>query len=336
MISRCRDGLRQRKMSTTVILFSWFAVLGFWAITKRDRLYTALLMIGGMYMAWMIVIPIMLDFMSRVVTVRHDLLLFRADMVLGFSISYWLSQLALQHRWLFWFLLAVYQACGGIMFLVFSAYYLRNDKTSKLVAFAFAVNFFIGCSLYFLLPASGPLYMFPGYPYAAPPTGLLSSSIFAPNCMPSLHMSTVLLILAFCWRWRIARLLAGLLVTLTIVATLALGEHYLIDLIVGVPYAAFVYLLVTRRYVLAGLNLFLVLLWITVLRQGIEFVPSLFIVFCGISIEFGVLSMWLRSCSVSATRIYFRANESELLNLRLEKRPTSGSRLRSEVGLRTY
>ena len=257
-------------------------------------------MIGGMYLAWMIVIPIMLDFMSRVVTVRHDLLLFRADMVLGFSISYWLSQLALQHRWLFWFLLAVYQACGGIMFLVFSAYYLRNDKTSKVVAFAFAVNFFIGCSLYLLLPASGPLYMFRLSLRGPADWPARRASIFAKLYAVAAHVDGSAhfgLLLAL--ENRAAT--RGSISYTDHRSNAGVGRTLLIDLIVGVPYAAFVYLLVTRRYVLGGLNLFLVLLWIAVLGQGIEFVPSLFIVFCGISIEFGVLSMWLRACSVSAT-----------------------------------
>ncbi|HEX3661355.1 MAG TPA: phosphatase PAP2 family protein [Acidobacteriaceae bacterium] len=54
------------------------------------------------------------------------------------------------------------------------------------------------------------------------------------NCIPSLHMTWALLCVVYVarpWRWA-----AVLFAVLTALATLGTGEHYLIDLVVAVPY----------------------------------------------------------------------------------------------------
>ena len=69
--------------------------------------------------------------------------------------------------------------------------------------------------------------------------GLLSlPGSAARNCMPSLHTAWALLV---CWnsrpfgRW--VKTLAASFLALTLAATLGLGEHYLVDLVVAVPFA---------------------------------------------------------------------------------------------------
>src|SRR5205085_8183990 len=58
------------------------------------------------------------------------------------------------------------------------------------------------------------------------------------NAMPSVHFACALLIwwnvARLSLRWRIA---AALFLLLTVFATLGFGEHYLIDLIVAVPFS---------------------------------------------------------------------------------------------------
>lgn len=104
---------------------------------------------------------------------------------------------------------------------------------------------------YKLLPASGPAYAFSGFPYHLPvitsPHAILLSA--APNCMPSMHIVSALLVCYFLRHWRIGRWVGGLHVALTILATLGLGEHYAIDLVVAVPYAACVLWLIHANVV---------------------------------------------------------------------------------------
>jgi hypothetical protein len=57
------------------------------------------------------------------------------------------------------------------------------------------------------------------------------------NCMPSLHLAGALVIWWNSRLWpRWGRLLAGLFLWATIFSTLALGEHYLVDLVVALPF----------------------------------------------------------------------------------------------------
>jgi len=65
------------------------------------------------------------------------------------------------------------------------------------------------------------------------------------NCIPSMHMVWVLLLWYYSPRW--LRPLAVFVVMLTAAATLGLGEHYVIDLIVAVPYSLLIVCLVEHR-----------------------------------------------------------------------------------------
>ena len=102
---------------------------------------------------------------------------------------------------------------------------------------------------------------------------------FARNCMPSLHLASAL---AVWWNSRLwarwGRMLAGLFLCATIFATLALGEHYLVDLVVAVPFtmalqAAWtvaVPLEESRRRLPVIIGAVLTALWITLLRYGLS------------------------------------------------------------------
>jgi hypothetical protein len=101
----------------------------------------------------------------------------------------------------------------------------------------------VGFAQYGVYPAVGPKHAFGGLYPRNPPllTQIATQTMTVPdaprNCMPSLHLAGALVI---CWnsclwpRW--GRLLAGLFLWTTIFSTLALGEHYLLDLVVAVPF----------------------------------------------------------------------------------------------------
>lgn len=100
----------------------------------------------------------------------------------------------------------------------------------------------VGYPLYYLYPAAGPAHTFVGlFPTVAPElSGPLEPVILSRsfrNAMPSLHTAWALLVL---WsvrgeprwmRWGAAGMLA-----LTVLATLGSGNHYLVDLVVALPF----------------------------------------------------------------------------------------------------
>ncbi len=128
------------------------------------------------------------------------------------------------------------------------------DWAVTLTAFLLAGG--IGGALYHLFPAAGPRYAFATYP-VLPDIAALSANAsplapeFIRNCMPSLHATWALLIVMntrslSLWPRRSALVFAGL----TLIATLGMGQHYLIDLVVAVPFAVAVQTL--ARSIMAG------------------------------------------------------------------------------------
>jgi hypothetical protein len=91
---------------------------------------------------------------------------------------------------------------------------------------------------YEMFPACGPVYAFSGFPWHIPK--LVAPHVMRlnayPNCMPSVHMTSALMFGFFLGRWRVGRWLGSVNVALTVLATLGLGEHYLIDLLAALPF----------------------------------------------------------------------------------------------------
>lgn len=108
--------------------------------------------------------------------------------------------------------------------------------------------------LYAFLPVTGPSYAFLDmqFPLAMPdPLSVAASQVVVPpayrNGMPSMHLVGALSAwcLALGLRNRVAILMTSLLVLGTVWSTLATGEHYVLDLVVGLPYAAVLTVLLT-------------------------------------------------------------------------------------------
>ena len=107
----------------------------------------------------------------------------------------------------------------------------------------------VGYALYQLYPVVGPGPLFGArFPngaasLAGPPQHLVDvSAISDPrNCMPSLHVGWALLVY---WHARTlgtpARVGGAFWLASTILATLAMGQHYFVDLVVAVPFAALI------------------------------------------------------------------------------------------------
>ena len=107
----------------------------------------------------------------------------------------------------------------------------------------------VGYGLYQVYPVVGPGPLFgarfpngaPGL--AVPPQALVDVTAIADprNCMPSLHVAWALLVY---WHARTlgtpARMGGAFWLASTIFATLAMGQHYFVDLVVAVPFAALI------------------------------------------------------------------------------------------------
>ncbi len=122
--------------------------------------------------------------------------------------------------------------------------HLRARSPDWLLALAaFLLAGGIGGGLYCLFPAAGPRFVFPNYPLLPDPATLsLNPAPLAPqfirNCMPSLHTTwALLMVMNMAGLGRALRWGARVFALLTVLATLALGQHYLIDLVVAVPFA---------------------------------------------------------------------------------------------------
>ena len=124
----------------------------------------------------------------------------------------------------------------------------KNAIRSLHVWRTLVVPFALAFVLYAFLPVTGPAYVFwdNQFPDHLPQAlDVVAKQVIVPpasrNAMPSMHLTGALLIwmLSVGLRLRVAILFSSVLALATAWATIATGEHYLLDLIVALPYAAF-------------------------------------------------------------------------------------------------
>lgn len=115
-----------------------------------------------------------------------------------------------------------------------------------------------GLVSYAVLPAIGPkAYFGPDFPVLQTTLAALMARpivdfdpLHVRNAMPSLHVSSAMLICSTCRTMGLrARILSAVFLALTAFATMALGEHYAIDLVVAVPFV-----LMLRGLTVSGLS----------------------------------------------------------------------------------
>jgi hypothetical protein len=146
--------------------------------------------------------------------------------------------------------------------------------------------------LFRICPAAGPVFLLhTDFPFAIPalaaPHARLIPNVIL-NAIPSGHVAWALIIYWFAHRYcgLAARLLVGAFLFFTCFATLGLGQHYLIDLIVAVPFAAALWAMVHGQRRFARVALAVVLIWLVALRQGwvLPIPPALVWVLMGITV----------------------------------------------------
>jgi len=174
--------------------------------------------------------------MANIPLPKFDLFIYTLDQHLG-SPSFLLGSLVASHQAAFVSLNAAYSALPVVVTLVLLGYAWRGDSLRRPVT-AFVLNVLLAPLLYLLLPVAGPRYAFASFPHKPLAATLHVVRLHAPpNGFPSVHMSTAILALCFAWKWKIARWFAVFYLLLIVISTMALGEHYAIDLLAAIPYA---------------------------------------------------------------------------------------------------
>ena len=139
------------------------------------------------------------------------------------------------------------------------------------------INFLAGTLLFVffrICPAAGPSALIGNaFPtlipnLTAPHARIIPGLRF--NAMPSGHFAWALILFwfAFWYCGAGARIGAGVYLFLTFLCTLGRGEHYVIDLIVAVPFASCMWALVDRKWRHAGVAMLVVFVWCVALREG--------------------------------------------------------------------
>lgn len=136
------------------------------------------------------------------------------------------------------------------------------------VALAYVAELVVGPLSYAVVPACGPLYAF-GKAWLQPSTPPVSVMHLTglPNAFPSLHLASAVVIVVFA-RGGFWRAVALLFLLGTTMATIATGEHYLVDLFPGILFGCFAASVGQLRLRRALACLGFVLLWLVAVRFG--------------------------------------------------------------------
>jgi len=178
----------------------------------------------------------------------NDHVLYAIDATLGFYPSFLLGRLfILAPLAVRIFIYVIYVALPFAWMLAY-VYYEKKLKIPPLgLIMECAVAGILSMLAYHIIPAYGPINAFnASWPWY-PPNPLTTATTFVymgidpRNCMPSLHTIWALCI----WRHvqscgRSAQFIATIWLCVLLVSTLALGEHYLIDIVVSFAFTAMV------------------------------------------------------------------------------------------------
>jgi hypothetical protein len=270
-----------------------------WAGSEERAQIAQILFPAGAMAGFMFSTQRMLNLPSSLHPATFDFYAFAFDGSMGTQLSFLAGQWMVKAPWRMRATVSVYESLPLWMALVYGAQ-LRSvraypEARKKWAVFAsFAVAGLLGWAIYCIFPVCGPKFFYLSYPRSFPGYALMSGlvasgklvalplpSAMQRNGMPSLHMCWAFLIAwhTRCFRWS-AKACAALFVAATAFATVALGEHYVVDLVVAVPFTLLIIALchpfgtssLKTRISAVSLALGLVSLWLVLLR----FQPVLF------------------------------------------------------------
>lgn len=215
------------------------AVRGF--LVPRDQWRTNwILLAAAVQVPLQILVVEVLRCISWLRPTRYDLYVYRIEAILFGQPSFYLGREAAWHLWFRLLMNFSYsQLVIAMIFAIAASPWLRPKREAIRTLIAFAVTFPIAVPIYLLIPVGGPAAAFPTFPMPpAPFTTHLISPPGPPNGFPSIHMATAILVFWYLRHWRWGQLSGGAFLILTALATMATGQHYFVDLVFAIPYAA--------------------------------------------------------------------------------------------------
>nr|WP_312536602.1 fused MFS/spermidine synthase [Moraxella sp. CTOTU47618] len=179
----------------------------------------------------------------------YDIDIYKIDSAFGNITLPFVQWFEISHAFWNTLLLEVYSLLSVSLFVVVSLFIRENKDDRYHVIRVLIVPFGLAFICYTIIPVSGPVYAFATeyFPLNMPTASALQSGkVFIPpaarNGMPSMHLTGALLIwlLTAGLSKKIYFYIATVFTLLTAVATIALGEHYVLDLVVALPFSAFI------------------------------------------------------------------------------------------------
>ena len=254
-----------------------------WAQVGERKLLLWAFVPGVLFVAFGWLTPPLLQYGELAHPKVLDLYLYSFDCSLGFQPSFLLGGVLWKWQWLKSVSYFFYLGLSVPIATVYAGQLVRRRESALPVMLALLYCGPIGGIFYNIFPALGPAHLFQeNFPWH--PLTILQAKhlLLEPvpiagfrNAIPSLHMAWVLLAWWYCrglsW-WSKGVVLAFAL--FTVLATLGSGEHYLIDLVVAVPFCVMVQGLFAlslpwrnaQRLGSILLGLSMVLLWLSILR----------------------------------------------------------------------
>ena len=221
----------------------------------------------------------------------YDAIAFNLDATLGFSPTILISLVVNGWPPLLAVVTAVYDYLPYAFAAIYGLQLARPERAPVSLLLAYTVSGAIAIFLYHACPIAGPRYAFGDYFYAwwqsAPANELLAVPPAPRNGMPSMHFAWALLMwMHASFIGRGVRALFAALAGLMFLATLGLGQHYLVDLAASPPAIVAMQALCAtglgwasrerlRALTMGGM---LTLAWILAVRYGValfEAVPGL-------------------------------------------------------------
>jgi hypothetical protein len=181
---------------------------------------------------------------------------------------------------------------------------IRNGRPKPLLI-SYVVSYGLAPLFYLVVPACGPAHAFGrAFPMGNPEVAPVPIHLDGwPNAIPSLHFATAILFVHFAGKNRILQCAAWMYLIGTAAATLAF-EHYLIDLVVAVPYAYFAIRAAEGRFGSAFRNMGVVLAWLAAIRLATPLIaahPWVLRLLVLATVGGGALSLRNSLCSASGT-----------------------------------
>lgn len=205
-------------------------------------------------------VSLFLQIISTYPPLTYDSVLYAADLAYGAPVSFRVGQLFVTYPLIGAICTAIYLAPPPGLIYVYALEARREDRHIDIITTLVAMGA-AGYSLYFLVPACGPKFIFATFPAAA------VTSHAPRNAMPSLHMASALIAFVHARRFgRIASAVAAIFILGTFLGTMGTGEHYFVDLVVAVPFTAMMHALLERRFARAIAPAVAMFTWLLLLR----------------------------------------------------------------------